>query len=333
MKYLLGLALLFGGLSFIGPAVVAEAAQPLVLGEYELERKVGVVDGDTIRCWKLDGGVRLLCVDTEETFKELEDRKNARLDWDKYVTDKKTANDLPVKYGTFMGEEAKHFAEEFFRGVKTVRLEYDSLVRKKDIYGRHLCFVFATPSNENTEKNFCVELVREGYSPYSMKYGHSERFRKDFEKAEKEAREAKRGIWGSRTLGYDDYETRTKWWAERGEQLGRFRKDYAKAGNAFELSNDDTDEKLEQHVGKDVVLLCNMPEFKDGLYADEEPPRIWFTATQTTGLHLFFESAELYAACEPDKLRGKYVVVTGRLEQRGKDWQLTVKKAEAFKKA
>jgi len=332
MKYLACLALLLAGMAFIQPSARAET-RSLVLGEYELLRNAGVVDGDTIRCWKLDGGVRLLCVDAEETFKELEDRKNARLDWEKYVADKKTANDLPVKYGSFMGEEATHFAEQFFRGVKKVRLEYDTLVRKKDIYGRHLCYVFATPRDAKTEQNFCVELVRAGYSPYAMKYGHSERFRKEFEQAEKEAREAKRGIWGEKSLGYDDYEKRTKWWAERGEQLERFRKDYANVGNAFELSNDDTGDKLEQHVGKEVVLLCNMPEFKDRLYTDEEPPRIWFTATQDTGLHLYFENAALYAACDPDKLRGKYVIITGTLERRGSDWQLTLKKAQNFEKA
>jgi endonuclease YncB( thermonuclease family) len=310
--------------------VQADARADLILGEYELDRNNGVVDGDTIRCWKLDGGVRMLCVDCEETFKSLEDRRAAGKDWDAYATEKAKANDLPVKYGSFMGEEAWHYARDFFKDVKTVRLEYDTLVRKKDIYGRHLCYVLATPAKEKKEKNFCVELVREGYSPYSAKYGHSERFRKDFESAEKEAREAKRGIWGEKPMGYRDYDVRTKWWNERAEQLTAFRKDYAGKGNAIELTNDDTGEKLEAHVGKEVVLLCNMPEFKDGLYPDENPPRIWFTATQDAGLHLYLKDVEMFTAVDPGKLRGKYVVVKGKLEKHGRDWKLTLKRAEDF---
>ena len=124
-----------------------------------------------------------------------------------------------------------------------------------------------------------------------------------------------------------------KWWNERGDQLAKFRTDYAKVGNAFELTNDDTADKLEAHAGKDVVLLCNMPERTDGLYPDETPPRVWFHATQKAGLHLFFKDAEQYKAANPDAVRGKYVIVKGTLEKRGNDWQITLKQPEDFKKA
>jgi len=320
-------------LALVAVPVVADEKNPLLLGVYELERNTGVVDGDTIRCWKLDGGVRLLCVDTEETFHNLDDRREAGKGWDAYVARKAAANDLPVKYGSFMGEEAAHYAREFFRGVKSVRLEYDSATRKADIYGRHLCYAFAVPNGEKVEKNYCVELVRQGYSPYSMKYGHSTRFRKDFEAAEKEARAAKRGIWGDKPMAYPDYGKRTKWWSERAEQLERMRSKHAETANAIELTCDDTESRLGKHEGAEVILLCNMPEQKDALRPDDKPPNLRMTATRDKELLVQFESADIYTKCEPDKLRGYYVLARGKLSKNGdRGWLLVVTRVEDFAK-
>jgi endonuclease YncB( thermonuclease family) len=312
----------------------AEPKNKFLLGEYELNRNNGVIDGDTIRCWKLDGGVRLLGIDTEETFRELEDRRAAGKDWEAYAAAKAGANDLPVKYGSFMGEEASHFARDFFRGVKSVRLEYDDATRTKDIYGRHLCYAFATPRHGGQELNYCVEVVRHGYSPYAMKYGHSARFRKEFEAAENEARQAKRGIWGEKPMGYRDYDVRLKWWKERAEQLERFRSNHAKTDNAIELACEDTEERLKKHEGKEVLLLCNMPEFANGLNPDESPPRIACTALQNVTLHVCFDTRALYDECNPGSLRGYYVIVRGVLRKRGaRDWQVAVQQVQDFKKA
>lgn len=335
-KYLLCLTLLLfaqGAGVLIQSDVRADAAGSLVLGEYELERNSGVVDGDTIKCWKLEGSVRLLSVDAEEIFHELQDRIDAGRDFEAYAAKKAAENDMPVKYGSFIGEEGLHWARDFFRGVKTVRLEYDSLERKQDIYGRHLCYAFATPRGEREEKNFCVELVRAGYSPYSMKYGHSARFRKQFEQAEKEAREAKRGIWWDKPLGYRDYDKRLPWWNARAEQLDTWASKLGKQGNAIDLAADNASERLKALAGKDVVLLCNMPERKDALGAEEAPPRIKFTAGARTSLTVMFETAELWKQCAPEQLRGYYVIVRGKLQQDGDDWKIAITKLEEFKKA
>ena len=314
----------------LAPVTAVADTDSLVLGVYELERNTGVVDGDTIRCWKLDGGVRLLCIDAEENFRELEDRRAAGRNWEAYAAEKSKANDLPVKYGTFMGEEATHWARDFFRGVKSVRLEYDTLNRKKDIYGRHLCYAFATLAGSKEEKNFCVELVREGYSPYSMKYGHSARFRKEFEKAEKEARAAKRGIWAEKPMGYRDYDARCKWWLERGEQLVRYEKEHSPKTHAIALTEDSTADRLSAHVGREVLLLCNMPEFKDGI--DHDGLQISFTATQDTRLNLHFADADQLKASGADDLRGYYVLVKGKLERDGRNWKVALLSAEHFTK-
>ncbi|MCA8918403.1 MAG: thermonuclease family protein [Planctomycetes bacterium] len=317
---------------FAPQPVACDEQKTLVLGTYELDRYNPVTDGDTIRVWGLREGIRLLCVDTEETFKSLDDRKNAGINWDAYQAAKEADQELPVKYGTFMGEEAAHFARDFFRGVKEVRLEYDTLSRKKGFFGRHLCYVFATPAGKDKEANFCVELVRQGYSPYSMKYGHSERFRKEFEAAQKEAREAKRGIWREKPMGYRDYETRLAWWGTRGDQIDKYRAQYAKTANAIELGNDNTAESLEANVGKDVVLFGSVGEH-DSVFAREDPPYCVIAAQRDVDVNVRFKSAELIGACGPEKLLGYFVIVKGTLQRDGKDWQVLVEDAKQFKKA
>jgi endonuclease YncB( thermonuclease family) len=329
----LTLLLFAPGVGLWQPSAVLAEENALVLGTYELDRNNGVVDGDTIKCWKLDGSVRLLAVDAEETFHALEDRIDAGRGWEAYAAKKAADNDLPVKYGSFIGEEGWHWAREFFRGVKAVRLEYDSLDRKKDIYGRHLCYAFATPNGAKAEQNFCVELVRAGYSPYSMKYGHSVRFRKEFEQAEKEAREAKRGIWWEKPMGYRDYDVRLKWWKSRADQLDTWAAKDGKVANAIDLAADNGPERLKALSGKEVVLLCNMPERPDGLGADDTPPRIKFTAGDRLSVTAYFDGTGRWDECKPDSVRGWYVVVRGKLEPDGDNWKITVKKTTDFAKA
>ena len=122
-------------------------------------RVIRVIDGDTI---EVSGGqrVRYIGVDTPEV------------------------GNNPQYYGP----EATNFNNSLVAGRK-VTLEKD--VSDKDRFGRLLRFVYADGILVN------AELAREGYARakvYPPDTGHAE----CFAALEQEAREAKRGLWGSR---------------------------------------------------------------------------------------------------------------------------------------
>ena len=120
-----------------------------------------VVDGDTI---EIEGGqkVRYIGIDTPE------------------VAD-------PRKPVQCFGKEASNKNKDLVEG-KRVRLEKD--VSETDKYGRLLRYVYSG--------NIFVNelLVREGYA-FSSTYPPDVKYQDLFNKAEKEAREANRGLWGS----------------------------------------------------------------------------------------------------------------------------------------
>lgn len=128
--------------------------------EAPLRTCLRVIDGDTI---ELDGRerVRLIGVDTPET-------KDPR---------------RPVGY---FGAEASAFTERLVEG-RRVRLEYDQT--RRDRYGRTLAYVYV---KDDIFVN--LEIVRQGYGHAYTKYPF--RYIERFRAAEREAREARRGLWG-----------------------------------------------------------------------------------------------------------------------------------------
>jgi len=74
-------------------------------------------------------------------------------------------------------------------GDQPIRFEYEKPgVPVTDEYGRWLAYVYVGDRNLN------VEMVRLGWSRFWTKYGAG-RLADDFRRAEREAREAKRGMW------------------------------------------------------------------------------------------------------------------------------------------
>lgn len=61
----------------------------------------------------------------------------------------------------------------------------------RDDHGRLLAYVFAADENLN------LAMIREGFSPFFDRYGEG-RYPRAFAAAEREARTARRGIWGVR---------------------------------------------------------------------------------------------------------------------------------------
>lgn len=65
---------------------------------------------------------------------------------------------------------------------------------ERDTHGRLLAYLFVGDRNVN------VEMVRAGWSPFWTRYGKG-RFANAFRRAEREAKEAGRGLWRRRTGG------------------------------------------------------------------------------------------------------------------------------------
>jgi endonuclease YncB( thermonuclease family) len=169
----------------------------LELGEFPIDGASAVIDGDTLRVRGLESSLRLLALDTEETFKHEDERRAFNAGWERYQQQMRALSDRPVKYPTPLGEEAKTWAQAFFEGVTEVRLERDHPGEIRDYYGRYLAYVMV--KKDGTWVNYNVECVRHGYSPYFVKYGRSRRFHKEFVQAQKLAREDQLGIWAPGT--------------------------------------------------------------------------------------------------------------------------------------
>ncbi|HLL25061.1 MAG TPA: thermonuclease family protein, partial [Kofleriaceae bacterium] len=146
----------------------------LLVGELKVSK---IVDGDTLRVDGLDNSLRLLALDTEETFKSEANRRAVETDWNAYLAEKR-GKPRPGRIETPMGELAKKFAKEFFADVTTVRIERDHPGEIRDRFNRYLAYVFAQKNGKWL--NYNVEAVRAGMSPYFVKYGYSRRFHDDF---------------------------------------------------------------------------------------------------------------------------------------------------------
>lgn len=207
------------------PIRPAFASGDLILGEYALDPDRPVVDGDTIKVLGLDSSLRLIGIDTEETFKATQDRKDAKQNFAAYCKKKRGDKALPTKYGTPAGELASTYASSWFRGVTRVRLEYDEAERRIDIYGRHLVHIFGL--KQGRWRHYNVACVRDGWSPYFNKYGESRRYHDAFVDAQKAARAEELGIWSKDVDHYPDYNERLPWWDRRAQQINHFEAHHA----------------------------------------------------------------------------------------------------------
>jgi micrococcal nuclease len=152
------------GVADATPSPIAPVEQPQFAIQGEHVSVVEVVDGDTIKV-SIDGAlytVRYIGVDTPET---------------KHPT---------VGVECF-GREASA-ANQQLVGGKTVLLEKD--ISETDRYGRLLRYVWLDGELVNER------LVREGYA-VSSTYPPDVKYQERFLAAQKEAREANRGLWGA----------------------------------------------------------------------------------------------------------------------------------------
>ena len=259
MKNYLKIIHLFLFLFLFSHSVTAQVTDSsLIIGEFRVSK---VIDGDTFRFEGLDGSARLLCIDTEETFKgsdAYQKTNEISRTWDEYYQSFKDTNLMPVKFQTPFGYEAWQWAKEFLEDVDYVRLEKDDNLRTVGTYGRYL--VYAIVIKDGKEINYNVECVRQGYSPYFNKYGDSRRFHEEFVEAQEYAKENKLGIWSSDTKCYPDYEERLSWWNERARQLKHFEDNYSDIETYFDLTKDDEYQRLGSYEDEEVVVFGSISD-------------------------------------------------------------------------
>ena len=87
------------------PTAKPPAVDPMVIRTCGVTA-ASVVDGDTLRPTGAKASVRILGLDTEETFRKDKDREAAAADFAAYAKAKRGDKPRPVKYGTPAGEAA-----------------------------------------------------------------------------------------------------------------------------------------------------------------------------------------------------------------------------------
>jgi endonuclease YncB( thermonuclease family) len=294
----------------------------LVIGEYPLAKNA-VVDGDTIKVSGLDSSLRLLAIDTEETFKSDKAWREFEVGWEEYLATKQAATSRPIKVPTPVGMDGKYFAEEFFRGATRVRLERDHPKEIRDRFNRYLAYVFV--ERDGQWVNYAVEAVRAGMSPYFTKYGQSRRFHAEFVEAQREAQAAKRGIWSEGAQCYQDYPIRLSWWDARAAFIDEFEREAEGDPNMIVLTQWDAHRRLETMLGEEVEVLGAVGEVRQG---ERGPKRVLLSRRMFDDFPLIFWEEQVYEQSGIDAYRSEYVrvrgVVTSYTDRRSGERQLQI---------
>ena len=283
---------------------LGDLEQPgVTIGEFRLSK---IVDGDTIRVDGLDTSLRLLGMDCEETFKSEKDRRLFENGWEQYLALKRGDSKHPVKAATPLGEDAKHFAKEFFEGAGPIKLERDDPREIRDRYNRYLAY--ALVQKNGTWLVYNVEAVRAGMTPYFSKYGYSRRYHEQFVAAEREARAAKRGIWDPTKMHYPDYDERKPWWTARAEFIAEFERQARGRTDHINLTQFDALKRIEKHLGKEVTVLGTVGEVRLG---DRGPTKVLLSRRMFGDFPIVFFDKDVYASTGIGRWKGEFVMVRG----------------------
>lgn len=297
----------------------------LLLGEFPLAEKKPVLDGDTIKVQGLDASLRLLGIDTEETFKRKSEREAFEKGWESYLAEMRGDSPRPVKMATPAGMEAWEYAIAFFENVPKVRLERDHPLEIRDFYSRYLAYVFAW--KDGRWVNYNVEVVREGWSPYYMKYGRSQRFHEEFKQAEAEARAARRGIWNDEVLHYPDYDERLVWWGARERFLTAFEARASGRNDHIVMTRANALESLRQKRGEPVVVLGLVGSVRRAT-EENKPSFVSLAHNRFEALNLVFFDEDVFETTNIAKQAGEYVVVTGTVTEYDGRLQLVIERPD-----
>jgi micrococcal nuclease len=210
-----------------------------------------VIDGDTIKVLINDEqeSIRFTCLDTEES---------------------QHGSDKPV---TQAGLLASKWARQYFgandQGMPTsdvhIDLEFDTndpvpacLNKHRDNYGRLLCYVYKAGESENAN----VLLVRQGWSPYFVKYGRSRLYHRPFIEAEAEAQANRLAIWNPATNAGGssrDYAAQIPWWHLRDSIVQDYRTLGLQSG-ALSVRLNYADLLEAARLGSEATVFCDLQE-------------------------------------------------------------------------
>lgn len=208
-----------------------------------------VIDGDTIKLILDDKeeSIRFACLDAEES---------------------QHGSDKPV---TNAGILASKWAKEYFgtntKGIPSgdvrVDIEFDTndpmqvcLRKHRDNYGRLLCYVYKAGVQENSN----LRIVKEGWSPYFVKYGRSRLYHVPFMEAESQAQALGVAIWNTATNAGGnkrDYSALVPWWHLRDGIVQDYRLLGIQAG-ALSVRTDYDAIVEAAKAGNQLTVLCDL---------------------------------------------------------------------------
>ena len=238
-----------------------------------------VVDGDTIKVLLNDKRefLRLDCVDTEETLNhDSKPRTNA-------------------------GIAASEMAQQYFTNehgfLTKVDIEFDGneptevcLEKYRDHHGRLICYVHKYGENYN------LKLIKEGWSPYYIKYGSSRLYHQEMMEAEAEAQAYNRIIWNPQTneqSAFRNYAILMPWWSLRASIVDDFRR-YGQPNGVLSVRLDYPKILLAAMKQQWVTIFCDL---QDGITKWIGNSAIIHTGTKDHSLKLWIPEAtrEQYA--------------------------------------
>ena len=275
--------------------------------------------------------VRLKGVDTEEVFHgtreaRAELKRAATEDFEAYARGLRGESARPIKFGTPMGEFSAAFMRERLPPGTLVRLDVDELRRPRDIYTRWLAHV-SIPDEDGEWRNLNEALVRAGHSPYFVKYGANALHDSTFERAERESRDAGRGVWGQAdsdafVAHYVDYDERLAWWRQRGRAVAAFfnRDESADAVPTVALGYWGSNRWLAGHAGQRVRLFAAILE------ANAAGHSLTLGHTARVAVHATLNERG-FRAFEATHGVGEFGYVTGELTRAERGWRIDVSAA------
>lgn len=202
-----------------------------------------IVDGDTIKVLLNDKRefIRLDYVDAEESYSE----------FSKPVTEiGKAASEMAVEYFTSPNGELAQVDLEFDTNDPTE----ECLEKYRDHQGRLIAYV------HKNQENFNIKLIKEGWSPYFIKYGYSRLYHQEMTRAEIEAQANNLGVWNSQIntgKRKRNYNLLVPWWTLRASIIENYR-NYGIAAGVLAVRLDFSKILAAAAAGKYITVLFDL---------------------------------------------------------------------------
>ncbi|MGB5634396.1 MAG: thermonuclease family protein, partial [Waterburya sp.] len=190
--------------------------------------------------------IRFVCLDTEESQRGNKPVTNAGILASKWAKD-------------YFGTDEQGIPMSDVR----IDLEFDTddpvevcLQKHRGNYGRLICYVYKAGERENSN----LSIVREGWSPYFVKYGRSRLYHRQFMAAEFEAQSQGLGIWNLETNAGGnrrDYTTLIPWWHLRDSVVQDYRRLDSQAG-VLSVRLDYEEIVSAAQTRKEITVFCDL---------------------------------------------------------------------------